>query len=115
TAMVERAQKMMLRLCRKDTPVPADREQALLQALLTAFPDRVARRRRAREPEVLLSGGGAATLSPASVVRDAELLVAVEAEEQSFDPSARSGLRAVGREARGAAAGVVIKTASAIE
>jgi ATP-dependent helicase HrpB len=55
-------------------------DEALLMAILVAFPDRVARRRRDRE--LLLSGGGAAILSAASVVRDAEFLVAVDAEER---------------------------------
>lgn len=55
-------------------------DEALLMAVLAAFPDRVARRRRDRE--LLLSGGGAAILSAASVVRDAEFLVAVDAEER---------------------------------
>ena len=55
-------------------------DEALLTAVLVAFPDRVARRRRDRE--LLLSGGGAAILSAASVVRDAEFLVAVDAEER---------------------------------
>jgi len=44
-----------------------------------AFPDRVARRRKGND--LLLASGGSAVLSPASVVRDREFLVAVDVEE----------------------------------
>lgn len=52
-------------------------EESLLRAVLAAFPDRVAKKKNER---VQLSGGGAATMSEDSVVRDAELIVAVEIE-----------------------------------
>jgi ATP-dependent helicase HrpB len=55
-------------------------ETALLKAALEAFPDRVARRRRGNE--LLLASGGAAMLSPSSVVREHELMVAVDIEER---------------------------------
>lgn len=58
-----------------------DGDDPLLLAILTAFPDRVARRRRGEE--LLLAGGGSARLSPASVVRGADLLVAIDIEERS--------------------------------
>ncbi|MFO0594025.1 MAG: ATP-dependent helicase HrpB [Myxococcaceae bacterium] len=60
----------------------AERDQSLLRAVLAGFPDRVARRRRPRTPELVLSAGGSATLDPNSVVHDAELMVAVDAEEK---------------------------------
>jgi ATP-dependent helicase HrpB len=60
-------------------------EQALLMATLAAYPDRVARRRAAGGDEVVLVGGGSAKLDPASVVREAELLVAVDAEARRGD------------------------------
>ena len=60
-----------------------DPDAALRQAILAGYPDRVARRRRKGEPELLLSGGGTAQLSEASVVRDAELMVVVDAEQRS--------------------------------
>jgi ATP-dependent helicase HrpB len=63
-------------------PRPQEPEAALGVAVLAGFPDRVARRRRAGEPEVLLCGGGSATLGAESVVSEAELLVAVDAEER---------------------------------
>jgi ATP-dependent helicase HrpB len=55
-------------------------ETALLQAVLEAFPDRVARRRRG--DQLQLATGGPAILSPSSVVRQHELMVAVDIEER---------------------------------
>jgi ATP-dependent helicase HrpB len=83
-------------------------EQALSTAVLTGYPDRVAQRRssaqsgRVGEVEVLLSGGGAARLAGSSRVGDANLFVAVQAEEKTVP----------GRSSRG---GVYVKLASAIE
>jgi ATP-dependent helicase HrpB len=56
-------------------------EQALLTALLAAFPDRVCRRRQGNE--LLVCSGGSALLSSASVVRNTQFLVAVDIEERS--------------------------------
>lgn len=61
-------------------------EIVLLEAILAAYPDRVARRRRAGAPDVLLASGGAAVLADTSVVRDAMLLVAVEVEQRDAAP-----------------------------
>jgi len=58
------------------------REEALRIAVLAGFPDRVAKRRGPGSSEVLLASGGSATMSPASAVRDAQLLVAVDVEER---------------------------------
>lgn len=58
----------------------SESDEALLISVLVAFPDRVARRRR--DQELMLAGGGAARLSPSSVVRQAEFLVAVDVEER---------------------------------
>ncbi len=85
-----------------------DGDEALLRAALAAFPDRVARRRGPGSREVVLEGGGAALLDPSSVVRDAPLLVAVDAGE-------RRGERRDGRGAGGSPAGqVTVRLASAI-
>jgi len=54
--------------------------EALLVATLTAFPDRVGRRRAPRAPDVVFAGGGSGKLADTSVVREAELLVAVDAD-----------------------------------
>jgi ATP-dependent helicase HrpB len=75
---------------------PAEHDQALMIAVLTAFSDRVARggaqrpaaSRTGRAGErnagrtLLLAAGGGAVLARSSVVQRAELLVAVEAEER---------------------------------
>lgn len=58
-------------------------EQAVGLAVLAGYPDRVARRRKPRAPELLLFGGGSATLSETSVVQDAQLMVAIDAEERT--------------------------------
>lgn len=76
-----------------------DPDAALRMSILAGYPDRVARRRRRGEPELLLSGGGTAQLSEASVVREAELMVVVDAEQRS--------------DARGGA--IVARSVSAIE
>jgi ATP-dependent helicase HrpB len=55
-------------------------ETALLAAVLAAFPDRVARRRQG--DELLLAAGGSAVLSPSSVVRGRDWMVAVDIEER---------------------------------
>ena len=90
-------------------------ERELLVSILAGYPDRVARRRASKDGressrELLLSGGGTAELAPESVVRGAEFLVAVDAEERD-DASARE------RSARNAsrAAKSVVRLASAIE
>jgi ATP-dependent helicase HrpB len=59
-----------------------EEEEALGLAALAAFPDRVARRRAPHAPELLLAGGGSAKLAETSVVREAEWLVALDAEER---------------------------------
>jgi ATP-dependent helicase HrpB len=52
-----------------------DRDEDLRRAVLAGFPDRVG---RVRGTEVVLAGGGSARLARESVVKSAELLVAVE-------------------------------------
>ncbi|MBI5070880.1 MAG: ATP-dependent helicase HrpB [Deltaproteobacteria bacterium] len=82
------------------TATEAAREEALLMATLAAYPDRVARRRAPGSDEVVLTGGGSARLAPESVVREAPLLVAVDAEER--------------RGERGRPGGAVVRVASAV-
>jgi ATP-dependent helicase HrpB len=79
---VDRVRKQLSRNSRSKVPRPVNEEEALLISILAGYPDRVARRRRPRAPELILSGGGQATLDPGSVVQDAELLVTVDAEER---------------------------------
>jgi ATP-dependent helicase HrpB len=118
---VERVSRQLRRLCRnvkahdeKDaktgktlSPV---QETELLISILAGYPDRLARRRSSAteaneaSDEVLLAGGGAARLAPESVVRRAEFLVVVDAEER-FE---------AGRRGRGRGS-TFIRLASAIE
>lgn len=82
---VERVRKQLNRLAERKTPAPGSdhaREESLLQAVLAGYPDRVAKRRRPKSPDVVFAAGGSATLDPSSVVHEAELMVAVDAEER---------------------------------
>lgn len=104
---VRRAQRQLRHILKShSTPgttlSPHQAEEAILVAVLAAFPDRVARRRATASRELLLSGGGSAFLSPASVVHDPLFLVAVDAEERREKDSTR-------------AANPIIRLASAIE
>lgn len=56
-----------------------DESTAALQLLLLAFPDRVGRRRRMREPEARMVGGKGVRLARTSSVQEAELFVAIAA------------------------------------
>jgi ATP-dependent helicase HrpB len=91
-------------------------ERELLISVLAGYPDRVARRRVSKDArdssrELLLSGGGAAELAPESVVRGAEFMVAVDAEERSDATSAFARASKSGANA----AKSVVRLASAIE
>ncbi|HSP77723.1 MAG TPA: helicase-related protein, partial [Myxococcaceae bacterium] len=82
---VDRVQRQLRRAVKDKGPGPSrpeDVEQALMLCVLAGYPDRVAKRRRPRSPEVLLFGGGTASLSEVSVVQEPELMVAVDAEER---------------------------------
>lgn len=75
----------------------AQHEQALLQAIVCAYPDRVARRRGKPGPiaseetiELSLAAGGAAVLSAGSIVRSDELLVIVDVEDRSGGTAGRA-------------------------
>ncbi len=81
---VERTARQLSRaLHGRQRAAPAEREDALLLALLAGFPDRVARRRKPHAPELVLSGGGSAVLDAASVVQEPMLLLALDAEQRT--------------------------------
>jgi ATP-dependent helicase HrpB len=85
TLATERVRKQLERVARTGTPRPRTGEevdQSLGLAILAGYPDRVARRRKAGGAELVLSSGGTAQLAQSSVVRDAELMVALDAEER---------------------------------
>ncbi len=105
TQGVARAVKQLVRQVSPASPASAtvaDAERALQIALLAGYPDRVAKRVRQGGRTVALAGGGSAELAEASVVRSAEWLVVLDAEE-------RTGGGA------GARGGVIARLASAIE
>lgn len=62
-------------------PEGGDREETLLQLLILAYPDRVARRRGAEETGVMVGGRGV-RLAPESVVRERELFLALDPREE---------------------------------
>jgi ATP-dependent helicase HrpB len=100
TLAASRAAAQLTRASRSDRPNASDREKALCIALLAGYPDRVAKRVRVGGRQLALSGGGSAELAETSVVRDAEWMVALDAEERIA--GARGG-------------GVMVRLASAIE
>lgn len=80
-----KAWRQLAREVKKGPPRPGSEkafDEALMISVLSGYPDRVARRRRPRAPELVLSGGGTATLSETSVLHEPELMVAVDAEER---------------------------------
>lgn len=106
---VERARKKLEQAAevsntRGKKTLTAEDDRALLAAILCAYPDRVARRRTAGTSgaaEFALAGGGGAALSPASIVRDDELVVLVDVEERGHG--------------QGKASRTLVRLASAIE
>jgi ATP-dependent helicase HrpB len=108
---VERVRRQLARMLdrtKSNPPTsPEAREAELGKAILAGYPDRVGRLRwpanatgRARGgAEIVFATGGTARLAETSVVHDAELVVAVDAEERS--------------EGRGAQ--TIVRVASAIE
>jgi ATP-dependent helicase HrpB len=86
-------------------------DRALRVALLSGYPDRVAKRVRRGSRALALQGGGSAELDEASVVRDAEWMVALDAEERL--PLGAGA--AASHRGRGAGGGVLVRLASAIE
>jgi ATP-dependent helicase HrpB len=80
---VERARRQLAGSVRSTGARPRSPEavdEALAQATLAGFPDRVMRRRGGDSPEAVLAGGGTATVGPSP---PGELLVAVDAEERA--------------------------------
>jgi ATP-dependent helicase HrpB len=100
TFAVVRAAKQLARIAKRekrDRDEPHDRDTELLACLLAGYPDRVAKRKKPGSRELAIAGGGVAELAESSVVRDAEWLVAIDAES------------------RGAGARPMVRLASAIE
>ncbi len=73
--LVRAAESVLGRCPRREADEPT-----LLRLLLSAFPDRVARRRAPRSERFKLAGGGGAVLDRRSAVREAEWILAVGLE-----------------------------------
>jgi ATP-dependent helicase HrpB len=82
---VARAERQLARASKAGAaaPAPERREEALLMAFLTGFPDRAARRRKPGGSDLILQNGSTAKLSPSSVVRSEELMIAVDVDESA--------------------------------
>jgi ATP-dependent helicase HrpB len=80
---VARLREQLLRAIR-NVPRSLDEpfESAVRRATLLAFSDRVGRRRKKNAPDIVLSGGGSASLAESSVVKEADFVVAVDADER---------------------------------
>jgi len=93
---VRKAQRQLQRLVKNRAESPgnlAEIEIELQHCLLAAFPDRVARRRRRGERDLVLASGGVARLSEASVVVDEEYLLALDVEERGAASSNQTTVR----------------------
>lgn len=83
---VERTRDKLVQMIRETGDAPAtlaDVEQAVQKALLAGFPDRLARRRAPSDPGLILFSGKSARLADTSVVREAWLMVTLDAEESA--------------------------------
>jgi ATP-dependent helicase HrpB len=81
---VDRTYRQLSRAARDDGDRPEGieaRDTALQIALVAGFPDRLARRRSRTDRGLVLWSGRAARLAESSVVHDAPLMVALDAEE----------------------------------
>lgn len=93
---VRRAERQLSRLLKDRIEGPGSMEAVeheLLRCLLAAFPDRVARRRRRGERDLVLAAGGVARLSEQSVAVDPEFLLALDVEESRGASSSQTIVR----------------------
>ncbi len=86
---VERARRQLARRSARTASGSAGDPARLLRCVLAGFPDRVCRRREAGRPRALMAGGTGVSLAPESVVRAAELFVAVAVEGGARSPESR--------------------------
>ncbi|RYE95130.1 MAG: ATP-dependent helicase HrpB, partial [Myxococcales bacterium] len=87
-AATRTARHLMQRLPRDGGGRPAlDEDEALRRSLLVAFPDRVARRRRAGGRDLVLSSGGAVQQGEGSAVLAAPFVVVVDVQESGDERS----------------------------
>jgi ATP-dependent helicase HrpB len=75
----------------------ADDETIVRRALLAGFPDRLARRRAAGSPRVVLASGHGGVIDSKSVVVDGEFLLALDVEAGARGPGAEARVRLASR------------------
>jgi ATP-dependent helicase HrpB len=83
---VEQSARKLERIARSPRqPVgeASDQDRELLRCILAGFVDRLARRREQGKADLALAAGGTAKLAETSVVRDAELLLALDTEQMA--------------------------------
>lgn len=91
---VDRARRQMLQALGGSAGAGSGAEaETLLACILAGFPDRVARRRAPGSAQAKMVGGGGVVLSERSVVRDAELFVAIDVEAGRSRQRAESLIR----------------------
>lgn len=78
--LLETARNVRARSERSPRADPSRREEAILRAVLSGFPDRLAKRRARGDERFAIAGCGQARLARESVVKESELLVAVEVD-----------------------------------
>jgi ATP-dependent helicase HrpB len=86
---VDRTCRHLIRLVGADDAATPDPE-VLLRCVLAGFPDRVARRRARGSPRAVMVGGTGVVLAEPSVVREAELFVAVDVDAGPRQPRAEA-------------------------
>jgi ATP-dependent helicase HrpB len=70
-----------------------DRDEALLRALLVAYPDRVARRREPRSPRAVMVGGRGVRLAEESAALEPELFLALDLDAGRGGPASEALVR----------------------
>ena len=90
---IRRAAEQLERICpqkpRDSHPWVSSFEEALCRAVLSAFPDRLARRREPRSRKALMVGGRGVRLADQSAVSEPELFVAVDVDAAGDDALVR--------------------------
>lgn len=89
---VLKARDQLFDLVRRELgPAPRgqDRDEALLRALLAAYPDRVARRREPRSPRAVMVGGRGVRLAEESTVLDPMLFLCVDLDARPTEALVR--------------------------
>ena len=93
------AARELLKIAERLLPgrVPAEDDASLRRALFAGYPDRLARRREAGSPRLVLASGHGAVLARESGVRGGDLLVALEVQAGPPGPGSEALVRVASR------------------